>query len=75
MIVIGDMLGVAPEDRAALLGWSDDMLGSLNGGSERMEAAGAAFGDFFAYAQGMIAARPSWIASVVSRRSEEVRPR
>jgi cytochrome P450 family 142 subfamily A polypeptide 1 len=57
MIVIGDMLGVAPDDRAALLGWSDDMLGSLNGGSERMEAAGAAFGEFVAYARRMIAAR------------------
>ena len=57
MIVIGDMLGVAPEDRTALLGWSDDMLGSLNGGNERMEAAGAAFGEFFAYARQMIAAR------------------
>ena len=29
MIVIGDMLGVAPEDRDALLRWSDDMLSAL----------------------------------------------
>ncbi len=29
MIVIGDMLGVAPEDRDDLLRWSDDMLKSL----------------------------------------------
>jgi cholest-4-en-3-one 26-monooxygenase len=29
MIVIGDMLGVAPEDREDLLRWSDDMLKSL----------------------------------------------
>lgn len=29
MIVIGDMLGVAPEDRDKLLRWSDDMLKSL----------------------------------------------
>jgi cytochrome P450 family 142 subfamily A polypeptide 1 len=29
MIVIGNMLGVAPEDRATLLRWSDDMLKSL----------------------------------------------
>ncbi|MGD0882442.1 MAG: cytochrome P450 [Acidimicrobiales bacterium] len=29
MIVIGNMLGVAPEDRDALLRWSDDMLKSL----------------------------------------------
>ena len=31
MIVIGDMLGVPPEDRDKLLRWSDDMLGSLSG--------------------------------------------
>ncbi|MBL7501780.1 cytochrome P450 [Frankia sp. CNm7] len=30
MIVIGDMLGVAPEDRAKLLRWSDDMLSALD---------------------------------------------
>jgi len=29
MIVIGNMLGVAPEDRDALLGWSDDMVKAL----------------------------------------------
>ena len=29
MIVIGDMLGVAPEDRDTLLRWSDDMLKAL----------------------------------------------
>jgi cytochrome P450 family 142 subfamily A polypeptide 1 len=29
MIVIGDLLGVAPEDRDELLRWSDDMLKSL----------------------------------------------
>jgi len=29
MIVIGDMLGVAPEDRDALLRWSDDMVKAL----------------------------------------------
>jgi len=29
MIVIGDMLGVAPEDRDTLLGWSDDMVKAL----------------------------------------------
>jgi cytochrome P450 family 142 subfamily A polypeptide 1 len=57
MVVIGDMLGVPPEDRAQLLGWSDDLLGSLNGGDQRMEAAADAFGAFFAYAQHMIAAR------------------
>ncbi|MBL7490488.1 cytochrome P450 [Frankia sp. AgB1.9] len=30
MIVIGDMLGVAPEDRARLLRWSDAMLSALD---------------------------------------------
>ena len=30
MIVIGDMLGVAPEDRDMLLHWSDDMLGGTS---------------------------------------------
>jgi cytochrome P450 family 142 subfamily A polypeptide 1 len=30
MIVIGDMLGVAPEDRQTLLRWSDDMLRALD---------------------------------------------
>jgi cytochrome P450 family 142 subfamily A polypeptide 1 len=29
MIVIGNMLGVAPEDRDTLLGWSDDMVKAL----------------------------------------------
>ena len=29
MIVIGDMLGVAPEDRDSLLRWSDDMVKAL----------------------------------------------
>ena len=27
MIVIGDMLGVVPEDRDRLLRWSDELLG------------------------------------------------
>jgi cholest-4-en-3-one 26-monooxygenase len=31
MIMIGDALGVAPEDRATLLRWSDDMLRGLTG--------------------------------------------
>jgi len=57
LIVIGDMLGVAPEDRADLLRWSDDMLASLSGEPERLEAAAVAFGEYEAYARGMIAAR------------------
>src|SRR5262249_51329686 len=31
MILIGDMLGVAPEDRADLLQWSDDMVSASGG--------------------------------------------
>ncbi|MSO79661.1 MAG: cytochrome P450 [Acidimicrobiia bacterium] len=57
MIVIGDMLGVPPEDRDDLLHWSDDMLGSLSGEPERMQAAAVAFGEFDAYARAMIDAR------------------
>ena len=57
MIVIGDMLGVPPEDRAALLRWSDEMLGSLKGGDANLEVAAVAFGEFFEYAGHMIAAR------------------
>ncbi len=31
MILIGDMLGVAPEDRDDLLRWSDDMVSAQSG--------------------------------------------
>ena len=31
MVLIGDMLGVAPEDRDDLLRWSDDMVSSQSG--------------------------------------------
>ena len=57
MIVIGDMLGVAPEERADLLRWSDAMLGSLSGDPERIEAAAVGFGEFLEYAHRAIAAR------------------
>jgi cytochrome P450 family 142 subfamily A polypeptide 1 len=57
MIVIGDMLGVAPEDRSQLLRWSDDLLGSLGGSPERIEAAAAAFTEYDAYARRTITAR------------------
>jgi len=57
MIVIGDMLGVPPEDRDDLLRWSDDMLGSLSGAPDRIAAAATAFGEFDAYARDMIAER------------------
>lgn len=57
MIVIGDMLGVAPEDRDQLLSWSDDLIGSLDPSPGRVEAAADAFMGFDAYARRTIAAR------------------
>ena len=57
MIVIGDMLGIAPEDRDDLLRWSDEMLASLSGDPQQLEASAVAFGEYQAYAHAMIAAR------------------
>ena len=57
MIVIGDMLGVAPEDRAQLLRWSDDLLATLSGDPEKLEAAATAFVEYSDYASRTIAAR------------------
>jgi cytochrome P450 family 142 subfamily A polypeptide 1 len=57
LIVICDLLGVPAGDRAALLHWSDEMLGSLNGGPEAMEAAAVSFGAYTDYAHRMIADR------------------
>jgi len=57
MIVIGDMLGVPPEDRDDLLEWSHGMLGSLTGEPEAFEAAAAAFGSYVEYAKRMITQR------------------
>ena len=59
MIVIGDMLGVEPEDRDQLLRWSDDLIGSIAGTPERIDAAAAAFVAFDAYARRTIADRRS----------------
>jgi len=53
MIVIGDMLGVAPEDRGDLLRWSDDMLKSL--GSPDPTASDAAAVAAFEYAEYIMA--------------------
>lgn len=52
LIVIGDALGFAPEDRQKLLAWSDDMLRALTGGDdlELMVKAGEAFNGFNEYA-------------------------
>jgi cytochrome P450 family 142 subfamily A polypeptide 1 len=57
MIVIGDMLGVAPDERDDLLRWSDAMIGSLSGDPDRIEAAAVGFGEFLDYAHRAIAAR------------------
>ena len=58
MIVIGDMLGVKPEDRDKLLRWSDDMLRGLGTGdpglAQRATAAGL---EYIAYARQVIADR------------------
>jgi cytochrome P450 family 142 subfamily A polypeptide 1 len=59
LIVIGDALGFAPEDRAALLNWSDDMVRGLTGGDDPglLTRAGEAFTGFTEYASRTIAAR------------------
>ena len=59
MIMIGDALGVAPEDRGTLLRWSDDMLKSQSGSaSEELVAnAAVAFGEYHEYASAAIADR------------------
>ena len=51
MIVIGDLLGVEPEDRDRLLRWSDDLItGSCSSAApEAVEAATRAFAEYAAY--------------------------
>jgi cytochrome P450 family 142 subfamily A polypeptide 1 len=50
LVAIGDMLGVAPEDRADLLRWSEEMLASQGGTSiEALEGAAVAFGEYSDY--------------------------
>ena len=41
MVMIGDMLGVAPENRDELLQWSDDMLAALSGTASEEDLARA----------------------------------
>ncbi len=59
MIMIGDALGVRPEHRADLLRWSDDMVKGQDAHAtpEQLEAAGTAFGEYWAYATDVIAQR------------------
>jgi cholest-4-en-3-one 26-monooxygenase len=50
IIVIGDMLGVAPKDRDDLLRWSDDMLKSLGSpDASLLDGAAAAFIEYTEY--------------------------
>jgi cholest-4-en-3-one 26-monooxygenase len=52
LIMIGDMLGVVPEDRGQLLRWSDEMLRSQGDPNpESLEAATLAFAEYMAYMQ------------------------
>jgi cytochrome P450 family 142 subfamily A polypeptide 1 len=59
LIVIGDALGVAPEDRDDLLRWSDDMVTSLTGMSDEASVlrAAEAFTGYQAYVTKVIADR------------------
>lgn len=49
LIVIGDMLGVAPADRMQLLEWSELLLEGTSGDLEGLDRAGAAFGEYWEY--------------------------
>jgi cytochrome P450 family 142 subfamily A polypeptide 1 len=59
MIVIGDMLGVLPEDRDRLLRWSDDLISglSLSAPPEKVAATAHAAMEYAAYCAGVIADR------------------
>jgi cytochrome P450 family 142 subfamily A polypeptide 1 len=62
MVVIGDMLGVAPEDRETLLRWSDELLGGgalaeIEDESELRARQGAVAMEYWAYARKVVADR------------------
>ncbi|CAN5601593.1 steroid C26-monooxygenase Cyp142 [soil metagenome] len=57
LIMIGDDLGVAPEDRSKLLEWSDAMLTALTGSEESAGPAFEAFMGYTDYATNVIADR------------------
>jgi cytochrome P450 family 142 subfamily A polypeptide 1 len=57
LIMISDALGVAPEDRADLLRWSDDMLRGLTGAPETAASAMDAFVGYTEYVGPLIKAR------------------
>jgi len=56
MIIIGDMLGVLPEDRDKLLRWSDDLIGATDAAARPEVAARAmaAATEYIAYARDVI---------------------
>jgi len=59
MIVIGDMLGVRPEDRDMLLRWSDDLINGLSttAAPEAIQATAQAAMEYSQYCAGVIADR------------------
>jgi cholest-4-en-3-one 26-monooxygenase len=59
MAVIGDMLGVRPEEREMFLKWSDDLLAALSStaAEEDMQITMNAFAAYSEYMMGMISAR------------------
>ncbi|MBW0013906.1 cytochrome P450, partial [Mycobacterium sp.] len=59
MAVIGDMLGVRPEERKMFLEWSDDLVGFLSSTAspEGIQRSMEAFSAYSEYMMGMIAAR------------------
>src|SRR5262245_7877637 len=64
MILIGDMLGVEPKDRADLLQWSDDMVSAQSGNAtqeqfEKAMMASIAYGEFCAHAVAQRQANPT----------------
>ena len=57
LIVIGDMLGVAPSDRMQLLEWSELLLEGTSGDLAALERAGDAFEQYWAYQLAVIEER------------------
>ena len=59
MAVIGDMLGVRPEEREMFLKWSDDLVSSLSSTAAEadVQVTMEAFAAYSEYMMGMIAAR------------------
>jgi cholest-4-en-3-one 26-monooxygenase len=57
LIAIADMLGVAEEDQATLLEWSDLLLRGTEGDLDALDEATRAFGEFWAYQAQVVADR------------------